>query len=127
MNLVVDKNEIEKYLIDVKQAIKEKRYQVSARDKNEQLFVKYNITEQLREEILLDLQIDDFCEAVHNEHPKFSHETLYVFGKDVYLLPRFGGKERTVSLYIKFNKLEKLYCIVISFHEQEYPLKYAFK
>lgn len=127
MNLVVDKNEIEKYLIDVKQAIKEKRYQVSARDKNEQLFVKYNITEQLREEILLDLQIDDFCEAVHNEHPKFSHEILYVFGKDVYLLPRFGGKERTVSLYIKFNKLENLYCIVISFHEQEYPLKYAFK
>lgn len=125
--MVVNKNEIECYLRDVKEAIREKRYQVSARDKNEQLFVDYNITEKMREEILLDLQVEDFCEAVNNEHPKFSYEILYVFGKDVDLLPRFGGKEKSVSLYIKFNKLENLYCIVISFHEQEYPLKYAFK
>ncbi|MDD7281486.1 MAG: hypothetical protein PUH10_05800 [Erysipelotrichaceae bacterium] len=122
-----NKNEVECYLRDVKQAIREKRYLVSSRDKNEQLFVDYNITEKMREEILLDLQVDDFCEAINNEHPKFSHEILYIFGKDVRLLPRFGTEEETVSLYIKFNKLENLYCIVISFHKQEYPLKYAFK
>ena len=47
-------------------------------------------------------------------------------GKDVMLLERMGTKEKQVSLYIKFNKLE-CYVIVISFHEQKYPLKYPFK
>ena len=126
-NLVINRRKIECYLADVKQAVKDKRYTVSQRDKNEQLFIDYNITEQMREDILLSLQVEDFCEAVNNEHPRFAHEILYVFGKDVSLLPRFGGAERIVSLYIKFNKLDNLYCIVISFHEQEHPLKYAFK
>lgn len=123
----IKKEEIEKYLIDVKKAINDKRYTVSQREKNEQLFIDYIFTEQRREEILLDLCVDDFCEAVNNEHPQYAHEILYVFGKNVKLLPRYGGEERTVSLYIKFNKLENLYCIIVSFHEEEHPLNYAFK
>lgn len=123
----IKKEEIEKYLIDVKKAIIDNRYTVSPREKNEQLFIDYIFTEQRREEILLDLCVDDFCEAVNNEHQQYAHEILYVFGKNVKLLPRYGGEERTVSLYIKFNKLENLYCIIVSFHEEEHPLNYAFK
>ena len=52
---------------------------------------------------------------------------MYVFGKDVNLLERNGTEEKTVSLYIKFNKLENCFVIVISFHEQKYPLTYYFK
>lgn len=52
---------------------------------------------------------------------------LYVFGKDVKLLERTGDEEKTVSLYIKFNKLENRYVVVISFHEQRFPLSYYFK
>lgn len=52
---------------------------------------------------------------------------MYVFGKDVNLLERNGTEEKTVSLYIKFNKLENCFIIVISFHEQKYPLTYYFK
>ena len=51
----------------------------------------------------------------------------YIFGKDINLLERFGDKERTVSLYIKFNKISDQYLFVISFHEQEHPLSYYFK
>lgn len=69
----------------------------------------------------------DFSEVRYNEHKGFEHEKLYVFGKDVNLLPRFGSGEELVSLYIKFNKLESRYVIVISFHKQKYPLKYQFK
>ena len=50
-----------------------------------------------------------------------------VFGKDVTLLERNGTEEKTVSLYIKFNKLENCFVIVISFHEQKHPLTYYFK
>ena len=38
-----------------------------------------------------------------------------------------GTEEKTVSLYIKFNKLENCFVIVISFHEQKYPLTYYFR
>ena len=69
----------------------------------------------------------DFSEIRHNTHRGFEHELLYVFGKDVKLLQRFGSSEEQVSLYIKFNKLESRYVIVISFHKQNYPLNYMFK
>ena len=38
-----------------------------------------------------------------------------------------GTEEKMVSLYIKVNKLENCFVIVISFHEQKYPLTYYFK
>ena len=50
-----------------------------------------------------------------------------VYGKDVKLVERFGNSDKLVSLYIKFNKLENCYVIVVSLHEQKYPLKYYFK
>lgn len=123
----ITREEVECYLVDVKQAVNDNRYTVSSRDKNEKLFQDYIFSEQMREEILLDLCVEDFCEVLDNDHPRFAHEKLYVFGKDIQLLPRYGGDERIVSLYIKFNKLENLYCIVVSFHEQEHPLSYVFK
>lgn len=44
-----------------------------------------------------------------------------------YRIERFGNSDKLVSLYIKFNKLENCYVIVVSLHEQKYPLKYYFK
>lgn len=123
----ITKENVECYLADVKDAVRANRYVVSARPVNEELFDDYVFDEERQKEILLDLCVDDFCEAVPNEHSDYSHEILYVFGKDVRLLPRFGGGEVNVSLYIKFNKLENNYTVVISFHEQKYPLKYKFK
>lgn len=123
----IKREDVEGYLADVKKAVKDKRYKVSPREKNEQLFEQFIFSEQMREDIIMGLCVEDFCEATNNEHLQYAHEILYVFGKDVKLLPRYGGDERTVSLYIKFNRLENLYCIVISFHEQEHPLTYAFK
>lgn len=73
------------------------------------------------------LTATDFSEVRHNEHRGFEHELLYIFGKDVKLVERFGNSDKLVSLYIKFNKLENCYVIVVSLHEQKYPLKYYFK
>lgn len=121
------KREIERYLDEVKQAIRNKRYSVSAREKNERLFIDFVFTEKMREQILLNLCVEDFCGTVKNEHPKYAYEILYIFGKSVRLLPRFGRSEKVVHLYIKINKLQDSFCIIISFHEQEYPLKYVFQ
>ena len=121
---------IEKYLSKVRMAIKEGKFRIE-RNKNRQhninLFWNYVIDETRAKEILLSLTAEDFSEILNNEHKGYEHEKLYVFGKDVTLLERMGTNEKKVSLYIKFNKLENCYVIVISFHEQKYPLKYPFK
>ncbi len=123
-------DDIEEYLEEVKAAINAGRYRVEMNDKrqdNQDLFMDYVITEEQRKQILLGLNPMDFSEICPNDHKGFEHEMLYVFGKDVNLLRRFGSGEEQVSLYIKFNKLESRYVIVISFHKQKYPLKYQFK
>ena len=125
--LIRNEEEIREYLEDVKQAIRKGKYNIALREKNEKLSIQYIFLEDMKKKILLDLRIHDFCEAVQNEKPEYSHEILYVFGKDVYLLPRFGGEKEKISLYIKINKLQSSFCIIVSFHEQEFPLIYAFK
>ena len=128
MNVTIE--DVEMYLEDVKEAINAGRYRIAMnenRQDNQDLFVDYVISEEQRKQILLSLEAADFSEIKHNTHKGYGHELLYVFGKDVKLLNRFGSEEEQVSLYIKFNKLESLYVIVISFHKQKYPLNYKFR
>ena len=122
--------DIEKYLEDVKEAINAGRYRVEMnenRQDNRDLVMDYIVDEEKRKQILLSLTAMDFSEIRHNTHIGYEHELLYVFGKEVKLLRRFDSGEEQVSLYIKFNKLESRYVIVISFHKQKYPLNYKFK
>lgn len=126
----IDKKDIEQYLSEVKEAVENDRYRLERNDKrqdNINLFLDYVINEAKAKEIILSLTAMDFSEILQNEHKGFEHEQLYVFGKDVILLERNGAEEKTVSLYIKFNKLENSFVIVISFHEQKYPLTYYFQ
>ncbi len=128
MNVTIE--DVEMYLEDVKEAINAGRYRIAMnenRQDNRDLFMDYVISEEQRKQILLSLEAADFSEIRHNTHKGYEHELLYVFGKDVKLLNRFGSEEEQVSLYIKFNKLESLYVIVISFHKQNYPLNYKFR
>lgn len=122
--------DIENYLKEVKTAINTGKYRVVMNDKrqdNLDLFIDYVIDEEKQKQILLSLTAADFSAILQNEHMGFEHEMLYVFGKAVDLLHRFGTGEESVPLYIKFNKLESKYVIVISFHRQKYSLKYKFK
>lgn len=126
----IEAKDIERYLSEMKEAVKNNRYRIdrnSKRQDNIDLFLKYVINEAKAREIILSLTSADFSHILQNEHKGYEHEQLYVFGRDVTLLERSGAGKRTVSLYIKFNKLESNFVIVISFHEQKYPLTYYFK
>lgn len=126
----IEKQDIEKYLFDVKEAVGNNRYRLdrnAKRQDNINLFLDYVIDEAKAKDIILSLTPRDFSEVLQNEHKGYEHEYLYVFGKDVILLERNGTMNKTVSLYIKFNKLENHFVIVISFHEQKHPLTYYFK
>ena len=128
MNLNV--SDVENYLEAVKCAVKAHRYRLDMNAKrpgNRKLFDTYLLTMRDAENIILDLNAMDFSDAVPNEHAGFEHETLYIFGKEVLLIERYGTAEKLVPLYIKFNKLDNEFVIVISFHEQRHPLTYYFK
>lgn len=128
--LNIDQKAIEQYLSEVKEAVENNNYRLvrnTRRQDNINLFLDYVIDEAKAKEIILSLDVMDFSEILQNEHKGFEHEKLYVFGKDVVLLERNGMEEKTVSLYIKFNKLENCFVVVISFHEQKYPFTYYFK
>ena len=126
----IGRKEIDCYLSEVKKAVKIGKYRLERNDRrqdNQDLFFNYVLDEQKVRKIILDLSVEDFSEVLQNKHKGYEYERLYVFGKDVTLLERFGSREKTVSLYIKFNKLENCFVIVVSFHEQRYPIKYYFK
>lgn len=123
----ITKSDVEQYLSDVFTAVNEGRYQISPRQKNQEIYIDYVFTEEDAKKVILSLTVYDFSEAVQNDHPQHPEEILYIFGKDIKLMPRYGDSEEIVSLYIKFNKLANQYVIVISFHKQEYPLTNKFK
>lgn len=125
--MAITEPDVEKYLYDLFVSVNEGRYQISSRSKNDSIFQDYIFSEEDAKNVILSLTASDFSEAVPNEHSQYLDEILYIFGKDINLLPRFGGDEERISLYIKFNKLINQYVIVVSFHEQEYPIKYRFK
>ena len=123
----VTKSDVEQYLSDVFAAVNVGRYQISSRQKKQDIYMDYVFTEEDAKKVILSLTVYDFSHAVQNDHPQHPEEILYIFGKDINLMPRYGDSEEKVSLYIKFNKLTNQYVIVISFHKQEYPLTYKFK
>lgn len=127
---MIDESEINDYLGEAKKLILDDKFRIalnSNRLTNLSLFDEYLINEESVKSILLNLTVYDFCEKVQNKHANFNHEWLYVFGKEIDLIKRFEEKSEMVPLYIKFNKIEDKFLIVVSFHKQKYPLVYYFQ
>lgn len=121
--------EVEEYLSNVKKAVKEGRYEIERnanREANSMLFRNYLISEEDAKKIIYNLTPMDFSEAVRNRKPQYADEILYIFGKEVKFLERYGDAEKEIELYIKFKKESNDYVIVISFHEAKYPVKKYF-
>ena len=113
----------------MKKAVKEGRYEIERnanREANSMLFRNYLISEEDAKKIIYNLTPMDFSEAVRNRKPQYADEILYIFGKEVKLLERYGDAEKEIELYIKFKKESNDYVIVISFHEAKYPVKKYF-
>lgn len=121
--------DIEEYLKEVKHIIKYKKWYIAEKNRiaNQNLFDKYVIGRKQAEAILLDLNVFDFVEMRVNEHQDYKHEKLYIFGKNVNLLEKYGNEYKTVPLYIKLNKVDESLVIVVSFHEQMKSINYCFK
>ena len=122
---LISQKEVDSYLQNIQAGLKAGKYRLdNRREKNSMFFETYVFTTDEAIDLCCTLRADDFVSCVQNEHPGYEHEVLYIFGKNLNLVKRFGNGEKLVKLYIKFNLLEDGFVIIISFHEQEHPLKY---
>lgn len=130
MKLTYD--EVSDILNVFKKYVKIGKYTISRnhnRKENISFIREYNISEEAQKEILLKLNVEDFCYAARNSKHKYKHEILYIFAPNVTLYDVLD-EEIVVAMYIKFNLLntgDKESAIVISFHKLNKPVKYAFK
>lgn len=121
------KEEIEEYIKQVKQLVQKNKFKISDvnREKNINFINKYNLSLKKRKEMILKLDVLDFCYAVDDYKSK---DMLYIFSKE-YELDNWGTYEK-VNVYIKIDikKISSMeYAIIISFHEREKNIKFLFK
>ena len=121
------KDDVRQYLDCVKDLVLLGKWKLQRREKNNQLFIDYILNREDVSEILLSLDVMDFCKADYNHHEQYPDEIVYVFGKDISLIPRFKQGICLVSIYIKLNLIKDKILFVVSFHKQEFPLKYKFR
>lgn len=125
-------DEIKVFLEKAKGCIRKDRFIVSTnenRQENIDFINEYNLTSQRQKEILLRLEVKDFCHSLQNTNVGYEHEVLYVFCPQV-LLYDIDDLEEMIDIYIKFNLLERQNgnrTIIISFHKRNRPINYLFR
>lgn len=127
------REEVEVILNKIKDCINDNQYIISQnqnRSENVQFINEYRLDEKKRKEILLSIEVDDFCHSLNNTNPGYEHEVLYVFCPQRNLFDIFG-EEEFVDIYTKFNiieyKIDKKRVVTISFHKRNKPIAYLFR
>lgn len=127
------REEVQDILNKIKDCINDNQYIISQnqnRAENVQFINEYRLYEKKRKEILLSIEVDDFCHSLNNTNPGYEHEVLYVFCPQRNLFDIFG-EEEFVDIYTKFNiieyKIDKKRVVTISFHKRNKPIAYLFR
>ena len=127
------REEVEVILNKIKDCINDNQYIISQnqnRAENVQFINEYRLDEKKRKEILLSIEVDDFCHSLNNTNPGYEHEVLYVFCPQRNLFDIFR-EEEFVDIYTKFNiieyKIDKKRVVTISFHKRNKPIAYLFR
>lgn len=121
------REEVSETLKKIQYCVNEDNYILSQNDnrsENTEFIVEYNLTAAKIKNIILNIEIDDFCYGLHNEHAGFEHEILYVFCPQVELA--YGETVEVIDIYSKFNIIDGKRVVVISFHRRNYPINYLF-
>lgn len=127
------REEVEVILNKIKDCINDNQYIISQnqnRAENVQFINEYRLDDKKKKEILLSIEVDDFCHSLNNTNPGYEHEVLYVFCPQRNLFDIFG-EEEFVDIYTKFNiieyKVDKKRVVTISFHKRNKPIAYLFR
>ena len=119
------KEEIGEFLEKFKTLVKNRRFIIPQNDKrqeNRKFIQRYHLNHKKQMQMLLEIQINDFCYSVDND--KNSNERLYVFLKE-YDLDNWGALKK-LEIYIKIVIKSEDYTVIISFHEPHKLIKKLF-
>ena len=118
---------VEIILNNMKECVESGNYSILNRDANRYFATEYPMSEAMQQEILLGLEVDDYCESEPSD--KIAGSYINLFGRSLELVNAHGSKV-LVNMYIKFEVIEKPHntrTIFISFHEEEFPLSFPFR
>lgn len=111
--------DIKQVLDKFKELVAQDKYRIIERDENYLLMVDYDISNEKRKQILLNLTEDDFRRKDESRNKNIPGY-VYIFHKRVKLLQKYLYEIEDVNLYIKFSSIMEKYVIIISFHESLY-------
>ena len=100
--------QVETVLQTIKDCVRCNHYIISKnqnRSENIQFINNYNLSFAKQKDILLKIELDDFCHSLQNTNIGFEYETLYVFCPQMMLF-NFDSEEEMVDIYTKFNIIE---------------------
>lgn len=115
---MANKSSVKSFLQELHQSIKIWGIFFVNRDKNAiQELADLGITAKMREEIVLQLTIEDYAQGPLPE-TQYGGKEMWVFGKIV----------KDQEIYIKLTIIEKTGgAVCISFHKSEHPLEYPLR
>lgn len=115
---MVDKSIVKSFLQKLKQIIKIWGIIFTNRPKNSiQNLADLSITAKMREEIILNLEIEDYSEGPLEETQQGGNE-MWIFGKIV--------KAQQIYIKLTISKITDQ-AICISFHKAEFPMDFPLK
>ena len=117
----------------IKELVSQNKFIISTgenRVKNDEFADEFNLDKEKRKQLILKIEVRDFCDCVQSPNVYKNHDDYFIFGP-CFLLTDVFGDERQVQVYAKFvlatSKTTGLKTIVVSFHEAERPMSYYFK
>ena len=126
------KSELQKVLSTLRQCINNGNYTVKTegpRQINRNFIDNYNLNDAKIKDILLNINVDEFCYTTISRDAYHAGNILYVFQPIVKLYNPDDVAER-IQMYVKFdivNKKKDKQSIIISFHEAQWPERYCFR
>ena len=108
---------VSQFLKDFKDLTYEKGLLVTVRVKNTRALLDLGLTGKQREEILLGLEVSDYCSGPTKDI--YRPGDYWEFGKQI------DGIEIYIKLKIAAQHRDE-HALCLSFHKAEYPLKYHF-
>lgn len=124
--------EVDAILQKIKECVNSNHFTISQnenRKENIQLINDYRLYSKKQKDILLSIQVADFCHSLNNINPGFEDEVLYVFCPQRTLFNALGEEEH-VDIYTKFNIIDygnSKRVIAVSFHKRNKPISYLFR
>ena len=126
------RKDIEAILNKIKRCVKDNRYTISLnenRRENIDFINEYNLSSNKQKNILMQIQVEDFCYTLQNVKIGYEYEVLYVFVPQVSLYNASGHNEM-IDVYTKFNIIDMpngSRTVVISLHRRNKPIRYLFR